>query len=166
MAIRLSTDIKRRIDLIVDDVTRVYVRAKAAYHNGTWSYHHRDALTRRHDLISEWLAHCSDGRYYGLVEADILGGMRSFITEAEALLMAAPQPKHGLIDVASSEPVRLKWGWHTQWAMSRELTINGKTFEHAVVVTNPASGRRQLDQWEQDLLATELFNIVPSIRAA
>ena len=48
-----------------------------------------------------------------------------------------------------------------KWAMSRSLIIDGHTYCHAAVCTNPAVGVAHLDRWEQDLRAGAIIGCEP-----
>jgi len=142
-------DIKRRLDTVLEDAAKVYYRALAAAENNTWSDHHAQALTKRVLTISELLACCTDGRWYGMLGEETLEGMLDYTLESEELLMKTAAPNNECRD----EQIRTS---SDRWLLARRLKIDGVGYQHDIVCTNPAFGFRQLDEWENKLRASLL----------
>lgn len=129
---------------ILDTAQRVLNSGHVAWTTGQFTEYHLSSLYVIHHEVSQQLALHSDKQF--LLDGNTLNSMRDYAQLAEALIDSAEEAKDA--DSRTEETLKTPSG---SFAVSRRLLIEGKAYEHALIVTNPAVAEKSLDEWERKI---------------
>lgn len=134
----------KTLRLLLDSTRDTINECHLAWQMGAFDSNHVQRLTSSRNNMIKILAHHRDKVL--LLDVDTIELMCQYEELAGNLLEGAAQLTAG--DARKEEAIKTPTG---NWAVSRRLLINDKSYEHALVVTNPAVAQKQLDEWEQKL---------------
>lgn len=108
--------------------------------------HHLDAVAHAQRTIAAQLARFEDGPGYNLdlCPDHFLCPLANYEEMAANLLEDIAYLRGERQEEAIKTPTGM-------WTLMRTISIDGQTFRHAALCTNPAVGSRDLDQWEHEL---------------